>query len=139
MSHCARFNIELPPDPVPVRAADKQVIQLVVNLLLNALEALSPDGEMSNQVNLTVAPRPDQGQVLLRVEDTGHGIPRDRLDRIFAPFLSGRDPPGVGLGLTICKEIAQDLGGAIAVESTPGQGSCFTVTLPAAAEPAGPR
>jgi signal transduction histidine kinase len=78
------------------------------------------------------------GEVRLRVTDTGRGIPADRLASIFEPFVQidrARTPEGqqgVGLGLAISRDLARGMGGDLTVESTPGQGSAFTITLPRA-------
>ena len=110
--------------------------QIVINLLSNALDAVDQGG----LVALTARSQDDQ--VVITVRDTGTGIAPEDLRRIFEPFYTtkGRGK-GTGLGLAICRELAKALGGTIAVESTPGQGSAFTVCLPrnAQAEPAPPR
>jgi signal transduction histidine kinase len=67
------------------------------------------------------------------VADTGHGIPKEDLPKIFAPFFTTKEiGQGTGLGLTVVHGIIQEHGGSIEVESEPGQGTTFTVTLPAA-------
>lgn len=72
------------------------------------------------------------GEVLVKVTDTGPGIPSKDLDRIFEPFFSTKsgDKRHTGLGLAICQEIMRGLGGRISVESTPGQGTVFSVWFP---------
>jgi signal transduction histidine kinase len=81
---------------------------------------------------------PGVDTVQIRVADTGMGIPADRLESVFDPFVQvGRDlssgGDGVGLGLAISRDLARGMGGDIGVTSSPGEGSIFTVTLPRAA------
>jgi signal transduction histidine kinase len=82
----------------------------------------------------------DDGQVRIRVRDTGCGIPAARMDAVFEPFVQvdpdlTRTRQGTGLGLAISRELARAMGGDVTVESVVGEGSTFTVHLPAAAEP----
>ena len=97
--------------------------QLLLNLVLNALQAM-PDGGI-----LTVSTLSELGKVSLSVSDTGWGMPEEDLDQIFEPFFTRRDE-GTGLGLSIVHRIVQDHGGEIRVESSPGNGSVFTVKFP---------
>ena len=99
--------------------------QIVVNLVSNALDAVDKNGRIE------IAARPIADDVLITVRDTGHGIAPDDLRRIFEPFYTtkGRGK-GTGLGLAICRQLTAALGGAISVESAPGQGSTFSVRLP---------
>jgi signal transduction histidine kinase len=70
-------------------------------------------------------------QARIRVEDDGAGIPADALERVFEPFFTTKDPgDGTGLGLTVSEGIVREHGGHIEVQSSPGQGSAFTVFLP---------
>ncbi len=112
---------ELPP--ILLRADAAALEQLFLNLLLNAAQSLEPGGMACGHVS-----RAD-GQVEVRIRDTGHGIEPERLARIFEPLSSTR-PEGTGLGLTIAQRIAQAHGGDIEVESTPGVGTTVRVTLP---------
>ena len=69
--------------------------------------------------------------VEINVEDDGHGIPAELLPRVFDPFVTTKElGKGTGLGLSIAYQIVQDHGGALTVESTPGTGTCFTLSLP---------
>jgi two-component system NtrC family sensor kinase len=99
--------------------------QIVINLLSNAFDALGSEGKV------TVSTRLRDGMVRIAVADTGAGIAPDDLRSIFEPFYTtkGRGK-GTGLGLAICRELTKALGGSIEVESAPGQGSTFTVSLP---------
>jgi two-component system, NtrC family, sensor kinase len=130
------LNVDLPNDPADFVTDPGLLRQIVINLLSNALDAV----EQGGLVALTAQSQDDH--VVITVRDTGTGIAPEDLRRIFEPFYTtkGRGK-GTGLGLAICRELAKALGGIIAVESTPGQGSAFTLRLPrnAQAEPASPR
>jgi PAS domain S-box-containing protein len=118
-------------EPVPaVDANPNRIEQVLLNLLLNAVQAL-PSPEVPRQ-EVRARLRTRDGQVSITIEDTGSGIPESLLGKIFDPFFTTK-PVGVGtgLGLPICRSIVRGLGGEISVRSVPGQGSAFTVTLPA--------
>jgi two-component system sensor histidine kinase HydH len=100
--------------------------QMLLNLLLNALQAM-PEGGV-----LTLSTRREEGDVVLSVADTGPGVPPDDAERIFEPFFTTRSR-GTGLGLAIVHRIVKDHGGEIRVKSNPGRGSVFEVRLPAMA------
>ena len=119
--------------------------QVLLNLLSNAVKFTPAGGRIAVRV---VGPHGTElsahggegaeGLVRLVVEDTGVGIPADRLDAIFDPFVQvtqGRTRPheGTGLGLAISRDLARGMGGDLTAESTPGAGSTFTLTLPASA------
>lgn len=120
---------DLEPD-LPAVLADRQLIQeVVMNLLINAVDA-SDDGG-----TITLKTFGNSQGVNLTVSDDGHGIPPDDLENIFDPFFTTKDTgEGTGLGLSICLSIVQASGGAIAVESEPGAGATFTITLPMIAD-----
>jgi signal transduction histidine kinase len=112
------------PDRLPHVVGEADQIELVViNLVLNAVQAMPKGG------TATVSARPLSNSVEVSVEDTGVGIPPDRMDRLFEPFSSTR-AEGCGLGLYSCRRIAEDHGGSVSVVSTPGKGTTFTLTLP---------
>jgi len=108
--------------------------QVVVNLLVNAAQAI-PEGA-ANKNEIRVRTRTDgSGRAVLEVEDTGPGMPPEIRARIFDPFYTTKPlGEGTGLGLTICHGIVAALGGAIEVESEVGSGSLFRVVLPPARE-----
>jgi two-component system, NtrC family, sensor kinase len=109
-----------------VLACDGELQQVFTNLLLNAVDAMGEGGG-----RLTIGLAADGELVRVRVEDTGPGIPPERIDRIFKPFFSTKlSSGGTGLGLAISYDIVRRHGGTIAVESEPGAGACFTVELP---------
>ena len=111
-------------DPAPKVNADPSEIERVVfNLLTNAVEAMPEGGD------LTVRVYASGGEARITVEDTGTGISEEDRKQLFRPFFTTRER-GVGMGLAICRRIAEENGGSIAVESEPGKGSRFTIKLP---------
>jgi two-component system sensor histidine kinase AtoS len=112
---------------LPLVSADAdQLKQVLVNLVSNAVQAMEGTGG-----TITVRVWDDDAFVFLSIADTGPGIPPDDLQRVFDPFYSTREG-GTGLGLTIVHRIIDQHGGRIEVESELGQGTRFTVALPAA-------
>jgi two-component system sensor histidine kinase PilS (NtrC family) len=109
--------------PLTVVADEQRLRQVIWNIGLNALDAMPEGG------SLTVGTEVLDGSVDLTFEDTGRGIPKDDLARIFYPFFSTRRG-GTGLGLSIAHRIVEDHGGRIRVESRPGRGSTFHVIIP---------
>lgn len=133
-SHEIRHRTEVRTDygPVPlVEGNESRLGQVFLNLLVNAAQAL---GESSRGTNLIhVRTRTDTaGNAVIHVSDTGPGMPKELLSRLFTPFLTTK-PSGVGtgLGLSICHRIIESHGGDISVESLVGQGTEFRVLLPA--------
>jgi two-component system NtrC family sensor kinase len=117
-----------------VHGHESALRQVIVNLLCNALDAVKPGGRVVVETRDGIEPQ----TVELLVRDNGHGIAREHLDDIFSPFFTTKDgAEGVGLGLSLSLTIVRRLGGTMAVESTLGNGSTFTVTLPADASLAG--
>ncbi len=117
-------------DVAAVLGNETRLGQVVVNLLVNAGQAMPADRESDrNRVTLTLKQELDA--VIIEVADTGGGIPAEQIEQIFEPFFTTK-PQGVGtgLGLSICRSIIQAHNGQMHVESTPGQGSLFRVTLP---------
>ncbi len=111
-----------------------QIEQVLLNLAINAREAMPRGGRLTIR---TADAAGESGRLRLSVSDTGLGMDRATIDRIFEPFFSTKSlDRGAGLGLSTVYGIVQEHGGAILVESTPGEGSTFVVTLPLA-EPAG--
>jgi len=99
--------------------------QVIVNLIINAVHAMPKGGELNIVVSNT------DGAVRVEVTDTGRGIAPDVLKRIFDPFFTTKQAEGTGLGLSISQRLVSRADGEISAISTPGQGSRFTVTLPA--------
>ena len=132
LKHHSRFKrlavaTELEPAPASVRVNDEQMLQVLMALMLNAVDAMNDGG------TLTVRSRRSSGrhEAMIEVVDTGSGIAPDRIARIFDPFYTTKPPgKGTGLGLSIAYGIVHDHGGRIDVESEIGRGSVFRVVLP---------
>jgi len=123
----ARVTVELAlDDHCPAAQADAdQMRQVIINLIMNALHAMEGGG------TLRVGLEPEQDRVKLTVADTGHGIPKDALQKIFEPFFTTKEfGKGTGLGLTVVKGIIEEHQGTITVDSEEGKGTTFTVWLP---------
>lgn len=119
------------PDLPPSFGDRVQIEQLLLNLLLNAMDAMK-DAPLARRV-ITLRTRPlAGGSVELAVEDGGHGIPPDQLDRIFDSFHSTK-PDGMGLGLAVSRSIAEAHGGRLTAENLPEGGARFRLILPASA------
>ncbi len=128
-----RIRVELQLNPVPdVLANGNQIQQVLLNLLINARQAVSSGG----QVTIRLDHDPAANMVDLIVRDTGCGIPADKLTSIFDPFFSTKQGPdetgkgGTGLGLACCRQVIEAHRGRIRVESTVGKGTAFTLRLP---------
>lgn len=134
-----RLQVGIPPDTPSMLSGDLlRISQIVINLIGNALKFTEQDKLVS--VNFSVL-RDDgegqSGQLRIAVEDSGIGIPADKLEQIFESFRqvdgsTSRRFGGTGLGLAISKKLCDLMGGTIEVASTEGKGSCFTVSLPIA-------
>jgi signal transduction histidine kinase len=129
--HRATLVKDYQPVP-PVEANESRLGQVFLNLVVNAAQAIPEGRASSNTIRVATYLGPG-GRVVVEVGDTGSGMPRDVLKRLFTPFFTTK-PVGVGtgLGLSICHRIVTALGGDITVESVVGRGSTFRVTLPPA-------
>ncbi|HWQ35755.1 MAG TPA: ATP-binding protein [Blastocatellia bacterium] len=120
------FTSSAPPIVMTIDAV--QIEDAVLNLLLNAIEAIEDQGSVTVRLHDYVSsggPR----EVAIEVTDTGRGITSEDLARIFSPFFTTQ-PSGTGLGLPAVRRIARAHGGRVEVRSAPGQGSTFTILLP---------
>ncbi len=131
-------RIELDRDLRPVEADEGQIAQVIQNIVLNANQAMPRGGEIEITGKNREAPAPGVPQVLepgryvaIAVRDRGTGIPASALARIFDPYFTTKEK-GSGLGLATSYSIIKNHGGQIEVQSEIGQGSCFTIYLPAA-------
>ncbi|MDX2161919.1 MAG: ATP-binding protein [bacterium] len=126
-----RLTVEFAPVPLHVRVDEERLIQVITNLVTNAINYTPPGGTV--QVTLKTEPDAQTGEarVLIRVRDTGIGIAPEHLPLIFQPFYRvATDVVGTGLGLSIARELMRQLDGTIHVTSQPGVGSTFTMDLP---------
>lgn len=129
-------EIVFQPQPLPPITHDPDQMQrLLMNLVMNALDATrerTGDARVMirTQRRPLVAGHGGGPTIQIEVVDNGRGIEPDEMEKIFRPFYTSRTPNGNGLGLSLCRRIAEMHQGRIAVRSTPGQGSIFTVELP---------
>jgi two-component system cell cycle sensor histidine kinase/response regulator CckA len=129
LRHRARLVTELADVP-PVRASSARLEHVFLNLLVHVARAL-PEGDTDGEVAIILKSEPPD-QVVVEVSDYGPGIEPAILERVFDPFLGGRDSAErVGLGLSLCHSIVTDLGGEITAESRPEGGTCYRISLPA--------
>jgi signal transduction histidine kinase len=128
-AHRQHISVEadLPAGPVELLIDAEQIHQVLVNLLLNALDALPHGGTVRVTLRGATAAEPF---VSVAVHDTGAGIATSIRPRLFQPFVSGKET-GLGLGLSICRRLVEAHGGAIRGENDPRGGAVFTFTLPA--------
>jgi PAS domain S-box-containing protein len=117
--------VEIEPDLPPIEADRRQIEQVLVNLYLNAIDAMPAGGKLTVSARCGAADK-----VTVTVTDTGIGISEDDLPKIFQPFYSAKKKSGLGLGLPICSRILANHGGDIQVESRPGTGTMFRFSLP---------
>jgi two-component system cell cycle sensor histidine kinase/response regulator CckA len=134
-------------DPWPVRVDQGQLEQVIINLAVNARDAMPRGGTLTIRTSNAARARPERhgdeeipagDYVRIDVEDTGTGIPPEILGRIFEPFFSTKAVgSGTGLGLSTVYGIVRQTGGFVTVETAPGKGSTFTLLLPRWTGPAG--
>ena len=129
--HRAKVVTEASPLP-PVAIDETRLGQVLINLLMNAAQAIPPGNANANVVTVTAAATAN-AQILIEVRDTGSGIPRQDLAHIFDPFFTTKAVGvGTGLGLSICHGIVKAAGGHIEALSEEGRGTTMRVTLPVA-------
>ena len=127
-----RVARDLEPDLPAIVGDASQLQQVLVNVLMNAVQAMEERG------TLTLRTRGGAGEVVLECTDTGCGIPREQIDHIFDPFFTTKESgQGTGLGLSIAYGIVTRHGGTIEVDSEPGAGTTFTIRLPLCPPPGG--
>lgn len=123
-AHRIRVHLDLAPDLSDTLFDDRQMRQVFLNLVSNAIQAMENGGE------LTIASARQDDCIVITLSDTGSGIAPSNLRRIFEPFFTTK-PRGTGLGLHITHRIIQGHGGHIEVASKPGEGATFIIRLPA--------
>jgi signal transduction histidine kinase len=119
-------HLELSPELPLVHGDSAQLEQVFLALAMNAIEAIGREGNLMIRTSTAA-----DGQVIAEIRDDGCGIPEELMPRIFDPFLTTKEA-GVGLGLAISRTIVDRHGGDISINSQPGQGSTFSIRLPAA-------
>lgn len=131
------------PD-VRIAMSSLNLQQVLLNLVLNACKVMRPSvGRAGAGGLLRITGRAEEGCVYVDVADTGPGIPEEIRDRLFEPFVTRNTDPtdtsgtrrGTGLGLCICRDLIQNAGGTISVDSVAGKGATFHLCLPLVAEP----
>ncbi len=123
--------LDSPPPRVPVRIDPHRLSRLFYNLLSNAADEMKDGGKITLRFKKTGL------ELQVEVQDDGHGIAPELAESLFKPFATHGKPNGTGLGLTICRRIAEDHGGRIWATSIPGKGAIFSFTLPLV-DPANP-
>jgi signal transduction histidine kinase len=129
-----RYHYDRCDESVCVLADRARVRQVVLNLLSNAMKFTDVGGR------ITLECTADEIDVVIRVTDTGIGIPEDKLELVFEPFIQldstlTRKADGTGLGLAISRSFAREMGGDLTATSVPGEGSAFSLRLPRVAQP----
>ncbi len=132
LRHRARLEKDFRPVP-PVDADEARLLQIFLNLLLNAVQAMSDAGADRNVLRVATSTGAN-GEVVVEVQDTGAGMPPEVLARVFEPFATARKS-NVGLGLSVSHALVASLGGSLRAESREGVGTTFIAHLPQAAEP----
>lgn len=118
-----RFEVELAAESMPIDADPELLHRALSNLVLNAMDAMPRGG------TLTLSAKPHEDKVEIRVADTGEGITPEECERLFTPYYTTKEH-GTGLGLAIVQSVVADHNGTIAVESRPGAGVTFVISLP---------
>jgi signal transduction histidine kinase len=129
LARSLHYEVRPVDDDLVVRADPEKLQQIVLNLLTNAVKYTANHGKIE------LGAHREGDFVLIQVRDTGRGIPPEKLEQIFAPFVRidtgySRSTEGVGLGLAISRDLARGMGGDLTVHSTLGEGSTFTLRLP---------
>ncbi len=133
-----RIRTRLAPDLPPAEGTHAQIHQALLNLCVNARDAMRQEGDLTLETARVGPgdddlPRPVRPGAFVRVtvSDTGEGIPEENRDRVFEPFYTTKDSgQGTGLGLPLVKSIAEEHGGAVALHTAEGKGAAFSIFLP---------
>ncbi len=125
-----RIKIErfYPDDMILFNGDENSIQQLLINLILNAIQAIKIEGRITIRVN--THGRKDNRHVILKVEDNGIGIPEKDLPKVFDPFFTSRKEKGFGLGLFTSRIIVEKHHGSLTAQSSPGEGTIMTIELP---------
>lgn len=129
-----RLELQIAPELPRLHGQRVQLQQLLLNVVLNAMDAMAAVDSNARRLAVAATLHGARG-IEIEVADTGTGFHEDLADRIFDPFMTTK-PEGIGLGLSICRSIAEAHGGRISARSVPGRGSTFNIILPTDKEPA---
>ncbi len=122
-----KLEIDIPGSIPHVHMVEDHLVLVLVNLMLNAADAMPEGGELK-----VSARREDDGRLLLRIEDTGAGMPPEVLAKAKTPLYTTKGKNGTGLGLAVCESIVTSIGGALQLSSEPGRGTVVDIHLPSA-------
>lgn len=122
-----KLQLDLDDEPLIVEADKGRLEQVLINLMRNAIDAMQNEDERI----LSISTQQTASSILIRVKDTGTGIPQDQISHIFEPFYTTKSAgAGIGLGLAISKRIIENFKGKISIIDTPEGGACFEISLP---------
>ncbi len=125
-ARATEFQVDLATSLLPVRAKEDAIVQVLLNLGVNALDAMPDGGVLRFEVSN------DDGSIVVRVRDTGSGVPPEVRHQVFDPFFTTKPAGrGTGLGLFVSKGIAESIGGELTLETTGATGTVFCLRLPA--------
>ncbi len=134
------LKLDLDAEPGQIHASPQQIGQVIMNLVNNAVESISGAPDFQEKISQLMPVSGEigiessnlGGEIVIKVRDSGPGIPQDHLDKIFDPFFTRKKTLGMGVGLSICRGIIKDHQGAIYADNAPDGGAVFTIRLPAA-------
>jgi len=125
-----RLRVQVPAEPLVVMLDEGQFKQAMLNLMINAVQAMGREEESPSAPELLISASREGEEIHVHITDTGPGIPQDQLEEIFHPYVSGR-AGGTGLGLPTTRRLIEEHGGQLTVASEVGHGTKFTIVLPA--------
>ena len=125
-----RLEQVLDPELPSLMAERNALHRVILNLFVNAMDALRDTGERDKRIRITTALSEDQASMVLTMWDSGCGVPQDESEKIFGVFFSTKGSKGTGLGLAVSRKIIEEHGGTIDVESTEGEWTEFRIRLP---------
>jgi signal transduction histidine kinase len=135
LRHVSRLEVAVPVELPTVFAIRRRLAQVLINLLVNAGDALEEHGSAHSEVRITGSA--EGSRVVLRVEDNGPGFPPEVLPRLFETFFTTKDPErGTGLGLALSRELVEQFGGSLVAENRAEGGACLRLELPASGKTA---
>lgn len=129
--HGIAYSESIPTDIPQILANENQMVELLLNLIINAVEAMPEGGVLSISASVAEGDNDNQQYVVLEVTDTGAGVPPEIQSKIFERYYTTKET-GTGLGLAICERIVKSHNGSIHFRSEVQKGSTFTIRLPAA-------